>query len=599
MDFDIPSLIGFNIFFFIGHLWAWIFNKKKNRIYLMNKISRGDDIQGDLSFWAKSLCVCWAILYLAIAFWGKPFWTAIFYFSIYFMPACIAFYFWVKTDFAPIERWILAEIENAKPKSNITKHKDIADLSELLSKTEQTKDYGSPLLLIEHDENHGAVDGDWAENSIKVRVTNEDRGLVIGLPGSGKTAFLISQLIDWMSTGQSIVATDVKPEIWARLKIAGVFERYGYTDTVFNPTDAASHAYNLFSDAKSAAEITEILNVIIPKGDESAEVFAENARRLLLAVLLELDDKASLPNAQEFINEASTGDELLSQLKRSENAATALIAKEIARTAGNGNLMASIFTSLNKAFAFMDDSRIREQVSKSDFSLKDLLSKPKQAVFLQFDQEYKNTTASLFGAMVAQTVRILQSNYRQRDAVFVALDEIINCAPIPNFTGTLNTIRSAKMPTFLYFQSLEGLNRIYGQNAEKLFLGATDLQVVFRTTDDYSTTLFSRVVGETEAIFKGFSNQEGSSTTPIQGQLRGLTTTSSNSGESYNTQILQVFEPEKFRSLETSQAVCIYRGAAGLSDMPSFFRDYGTHENWPREPFFATFGELEECKKTA
>jgi hypothetical protein len=51
----------------------------------------------------------------------------------------------------------------------------------------------------------------------------------------------------------------------------------------------------------------------------------------------------------------------------------------------------------------------------------------------------------------------LQSNYRKRDEVFVALDEIINCAPIPKFIDTLNTMRSAKMPTFLYLQALEGL----------------------------------------------------------------------------------------------------------------------------------------------
>ncbi|MFH4170791.1 type IV secretory system conjugative DNA transfer family protein, partial [Acinetobacter baumannii] len=107
-----------------------------------------------------------------------------------------------------------------------------------------------------------------------------------------------------------------------------------------------------------------------------------------------------------------------------------------------------IVTSLSKAFAFLDDDRIRTSTAKSDVALKEVLLKPKQAVFLQFDQQYKSTTETLFGAMVAHTLRILQSSYRKRGEVFVALDEIINCAPIPKFIDTLNTMRSAKMPTF-------------------------------------------------------------------------------------------------------------------------------------------------------
>ncbi|MFH4294132.1 type IV secretory system conjugative DNA transfer family protein, partial [Acinetobacter baumannii] len=87
----------------------------------------------------------------------------------------------------------------------------------------------------------------------------------------------------------------------------------------------------------------------------------------------------------------------------------------------------------SKAFAFLDDDRIRTSTAKSDVALKEVLLKPKQAVFLQFDQQYKSTTETLFGAMVAHTLRILQSSYRKRGEVFVALDEIINCAPIPKF----------------------------------------------------------------------------------------------------------------------------------------------------------------------
>ncbi|WP_228143503.1 TraM recognition domain-containing protein, partial [Acinetobacter baumannii] len=70
-----------------------------------------------------------------------------------------------------------------------------------------------------------------------------------------------------------------------------------------------------------------------------------------------------------------------------------------------------------------------------------------------------------------------------REAVFIALDEIINCAPIPKLLICSNTIRSANMPTFLYLQSLEGLNRLYGANSDKMFMGSSNLKIVFRIGD--------------------------------------------------------------------------------------------------------------------
>ncbi|MFW1993316.1 TraM recognition domain-containing protein, partial [Acinetobacter nosocomialis] len=97
--------------------------------------------------------------------------------------------------------------------------------------------------------------------------------------------------------------------------------------------------------------------------------------------------------------------------------------------------------------------------------------------------------------------------YRKRDEVFVALDEIINCAPIPKFNDTLNTMRSAKMPTFLYLQALEGLNRVYGAGADRLFMGACDFKAVDKIGDPETAKVFSNLIGVTEGTItdKNFS----------------------------------------------------------------------------------------------
>ena len=418
---------------------------------------------------------------------------------------------------------------------------------------------------------------DWSFHRESLRVTNEDRGIVLGAPGSGKTTFLISQIVEWMKSGRSFVATDVKPEIWAILKANNVFKIFGYKDWVFNPTDVDSDHYNIFSEVKDSAELNEILSIIIKDDTAESVVFNDLARRILKAVLIELGDKASLVNAQNYINSMDSNDELLKALRQSEKSSVSNIAKEVSRTAQNDRLLASVMTAVSKAFEFLDDDRIRATTSDNaqGFYLKEILMQPKQAVFLQFDQQYKSSTATLFGAMVAHTMRILQAN-QNRDAVFIALDEIINCAPIPKFTDLLNTIRSANMPTFLYLQSLEGLNRLYGANSDKMFMGSSNLKIVFRIGDIESAEECSRLVGQTETTY--ISETAGTSQT--SGTSSSSRASSSSSNRSQNTgttksiKLESIIEPAEFIKLPICTAVVMYNGSYGTLEMPKYYECY-------------------------
>lgn len=432
---------------------------------------------------------------------------------------------------------------------------------------------------------------DWSFHRESLRVTNEDRGIVLGAPGSGKTTFLISQIVEWMKSGRSFVATDVKPEIWAILKANNVFKIFGYTDWVFNPTDVDSDHYNIFSEVKDSAELNEILNIIIKDDTADSVVFNDLARRILKAVLIELGDKASLVNAQNYINSMDSNDELLKALRQSEKSSVSNIAKEVSRTAQNDRLLASVMTAVSKAFEFLDDDRIRVTTSDNakGFYLKEVLMKPKQAVFLQFDQQYKSSTATLFGAMVAYSMRILQAN-QNRDAVFIALDEIINCAPIPKFTDLLNTIRSANMPTFLYLQSLEGLNRLYGANSDKMFMGSSNLKIVFRIGDIESAEECSRLVGQTETTY--ISEMAGTSQTSGTSSSSRASSSSSNRSQNVGTtksiKLESIIEPAEFIKLPICTAVVMYNGSYGTLEMPKYYECY----NMPKRTNFKTIRDF-------
>ena len=457
-----------------------------------------------------------------------------------------------------------------EPAQTIVKKDSAKGVGTLFDAVQPTTEVGKPLISYVYDQD--------AENPVweSLRVTNEDRGIILGAPGSGKTTYLVTQIIDWMQSGQSFVATDIKPEIWAILKYNGIFEAFGYKDWVFNPTDVNSDHYNIFSEVKDSSEFNEVLNIIIADTDSAdAKVFNDNARRLLKAILIELGAKASLPNAQRFINSMDDNAELLKTLRQSDNETVSSIAKDITRTAKSDNLLASIMTAVSKAFDFLDDDRIRQTISENadGFYLKDVLMKPKQAVFLQFDQQYKSSTATLFGAMVAHTMRILQAN-QNRGAVFLALDEIINCAPIPKFTDLLNTIRSANMPTFLYLQSLEGLNRLYGLNADKLFLGSSNYKVVFKIGDIATAKEFSDLIGKTETTY--FSYSENNSEGVSNSDQGGSRTHSNSSGYSQSTKLEYIIEPEELIKLPAHNAVVTYNGTFGTLIMPKYWEFFDT-----------------------
>jgi hypothetical protein len=446
---------------------------------------------------------------------------------------------------------------------------------EVLDKLEASNQRG-PLVLFNQAETEVSRQAEQKRraadpwNLRRWTCADEDRAVVVGVPGAGKTTFLVAQIVDWMQSGRSFIATDIKPEIWSILKENGLFERFGYAEYVINPTCAQAHRFNLFSEIEDDADLNEVLSVIIPPGEGDGAVFSDNARRLLKAVLAHLGERASLPAARDFIMEAGKVSELLELLAASDKKSVQRIAFELKNTASNERLLASIMTAMGKAFEFMDDERINAAISVSDFSMRDVLMKPRQAVFLQFEQKYKASLATLFGGTVAYVLRLLQANASTREhAVFVALDEIINAAPIPKFVESLNTMRSARMPLSMYLQSIEGLNRLYGPQASEIFLGSADLKVIFRLNDNATAEYVSAQIGNTEQ--RNYSMSKGHSQSASS---RGSKSANESVSKGYTSSTARIFDAAEVLGLEPQKAIVLYRGSGARFHMPSYWQDY-------------------------
>ena len=182
--------------------------------------------------------------------------------------------------------------------------------------------------------------------------------------------------------------------------------------------------------------------------------------------------------------------------------------------------------------------------------------RPRSAVFLQYEQKYKSSLATLFGGTVAYTLRLLQATASQREhAVFVALDEIINAAPIPKFAESLNTMRSANMPLAMYLQSVEGLNKLYGPNAAEIFLGSADLKVVFRINDNVTAEYISAQLGDTEQRSFNATDSLQKSQSGGRGGISDGVSSSQSAG--YSSSTARIFDPAEILGLEPGKAITL------------------------------------------
>lgn len=453
-----------------------------------------------------------------------------------------------------------------RKKSKIIKSKNIydGDLHEVIDRS-HVDAAGSPLIDYVND----------GKQEYAIRLKNSDRGLVVGLPGSGKSSLIIMQCMDWMKSEQSIVLTDIKPELFGILKAMNVDENFGYHIWVINPLDPYADRYNIFSEAESVADISEIINILMPPDNKDAIAFNDGAKNILLGVLLRMKEKGlslSLPTALNYIHDFDDMQELLKDLARSENRTVKKIEREISQSTDNKNLFASVLNALSKAFNFLNDEVIQDSISSNSdgFNLKEILMQPKQIVILQYEMQYKELTKTLFGATVAHIFRILQSNLN-RKPVLILLDEIINSAPIPDFSGKLNTIRSMKMPTFLYIQSFEGLNRLYGNDAKILFMDGCSFYAVFRCGSFETAKDFSNLIGrcETTYIIGGENISQNSNSSGTIG-----TGTSENSTESLQMDL--IIEPNEILKFEDNHAVIIYQGRYHKFHLSKYWEYYDT-----------------------
>lgn len=401
-------------------------------------------------------------------------------------------------------------------------------------------------------------------------VSCQNRGLVVGVSGSGKTNFILAQILDWLKSGKSFVCSDVKPEIWGILATNGVLDAFGYESIIINPTDENAHKYNIFDDLQSDNDLDELLQVLLPTQSSETAVFTNVGRLILKAIILFVRDSndgyVSLTSVYDFIVSQSSDKKMLAKLKDDGSPKVKELMNLAEKIGGNERLQSAGMNTIIEMFQFMSNDTIRHNLSCSDFSLADVLTSEKKAIFLQFEQKAKNTTERLFSVHVQHLIGLLvataESGKRQDD-VFVILDELLNGGKIANLAEKLNLIRDYKAPTFLYIQTIAGLERKYGDESDEI-IASSNLKICYRVNDNKTAQEFSKLVGVVSA--KEY-NKSVKPTVRDNGRLVYDNTHSVNNIE------LDLVTPEMLAQLPFGKALCIYLGQSAIIDIPQHFKD--------------------------
>lgn len=395
----------------------------------------------------------------------------------------------------------------------------------------------------------------------------EDRGLVVGPPGTGKTAFLINQILRATKENLSFAAVDLKPEL--HTIAAATLVAHGYRILRLNPAseDPTTDHWNPLDDITDETEMVELCASLLPIREARDAPFVESQRDWLKLALfhISIQPGGSIPMAFDLLSSTDDPANLLKEFARSSSSTAQRLARRLqAGLSGQkpDPLILSGYTGALRTLDFLGLPGVRAALSHSDFSMRELGNNGQPiAIFLQFEETKLQALGQVLSLVTTGLLQTLIKTAGERKPVAIFLDELGNMPPIPGLAEKLNTIRSRQMPTWMYFQSMTQISRQYGRDADAIFMAASDVQVFFRLNDLPTRELVSQAVGTTyrekHSVSSGGKAHSG----------RTITT---------SREPVAVIEPHELGKLRMGEVLTLYRGASAIGSATPYFKDFPT-----------------------
>lgn len=374
------------------------------------------------------------------------------------------------------------------------------------------RDRGGPLLLGRQGRRGGRVCLDQAMQALNT--------LIVGPPGSGKSAGVIIPNVLRERGDRSLVLTDLKGEL---LRLCGRVLRHTHTVWAVNFLDPHAMGYNPLAGCTTPMETFSFCDAWVSNtGQSRGEPFWDSAcKEIMLAAIFHL--QATLP-ATPTLGDlygflcAQSPEAIIARLKVSP----APLAREsalsfMAALEANEKLLGGAFAEIKPRFRIMSDPRVQAVTSHHDVNfarLADASHKP-IALFLAMDrtlqEELKPLAAALFLDLFRTLSTLADASPTGELARPVAVygDEFGNVGVVPKMAVWISTLRSAGVAMVLAVQHTAQLVALYGEEGAATIVGSCATKIGLSGMGLEDARTFSDLCGQTTRVTQQASSQRG------------------------------------------------------------------------------------------
>ncbi len=349
---------------------------------------------------------------------------------------------------------------------------------------------------------------------------------------SGKgVGLVVPTLLTW--TGSAVIH-DIKGENWSLT--AGWRSRFSHC-LLFNPTDQASAAYNpLLEVRRGAHEVRDVQNIadilVDPEGAMERRNHWEKTSHSLLVgailhVLYAVEDK-TLRGVANFLSDPSCTFELTlhrmmvtHHLLEGPHPVVASAAREVLNKSENER--SGVLSTAMSFLGLYRDPTVAQVTSRCDWRIADLVAAAHPvSLYLVVPPSDISRTKPLIRLILNQIGRRLTESLEGTDGVkrrhqlLLMLDEFPALGRLDFFESALAFMAGYGLRAFLISQSLNQIDKAYGQNHS--ILDNCHVRITFATNDERTAKRISETLG-TATQLRGQRNYAGHRLAPWLGHL--------------------------------------------------------------------------------
>lgn len=347
---------------------------------------------------------------------------------------------------------------------------------------------------------------------------------------SGKgVGLVVPSLLTWPG---SAIVHDIKGENWQLT--SGFRSKHGRV-LLFDPTNAASAAYNpLLEVRRGEWEVRDVQNIadvlVDPEGSlERRNHWEKTSHSLLVGAILHVlyaEKDKTLAGVAEFLSDPrrtieATLDSMMATSHLGEagpHPVVASTARELLNKSDNER--SGVLSTAMSFLGLYRDPVVAAVTSRCDWLIEDLIADAKPStLYLVVPPSDISRTKPLIRLVLNQIGRRLTEELhseKRRHRVLMLLDEFPALGRLDFFESALAFMAGYGIKSFLIAQSLNQIEKAYGQN--NAILDNCHVRVSFATNDERTAKRVSDALG-TATEMKAMQNYAGSRLAPWLGHI--------------------------------------------------------------------------------